>query len=146
VGAGDLDDGGAGTLGHAALGVRRGLQPIQGKARVETSSEVPLTGKGLAVGESKVLTETEDLTIQVTMVDSDTVESVYRHKPNGDVILRRTDSETNGVSLDEFDAFYWTVLVDNMPATASQMAALDEKPFAFKADHRTRILHLKIEE
>ena len=40
-----------------------------------------------------VLTETEDLSIEVTMVSEDMVESVYRYKPTGDVVLRPLGEE-----------------------------------------------------
>lgn len=121
---------------------QRAREVIKQESAVPISSEKPTPTEGLSVGESMVLTETEDLSIEVTMVSEDMVESVYRYKPTGDVVLRRTDSD-EGVSLDQFDAFYWTVILNNNPATDAQLAGLADQPLAFKADHNARILHLK---
>lgn len=119
---------------------------IKAETQVEATSDVPVNGKGLAVGETMTLTETADLAIEVTMVAGDSVEFVYRHKPTGSIVLRRTDSDADGASLDFFDGFYWTVFVNNLPATQSQVEALDAKAFAFKVDHISRMLHLKVDE
>lgn len=121
---------------------QRAKEVIKHESAAPISSEKPIQAEGLSVGESMVLTETEDISIEVTMVSEDVVESVYRYKPTGDVVLRRTDSD-NGVSLDQFDAFYWTVNLNNNPATDAQLAGLADQPLAFKADHNARILHLK---
>ncbi|MDY0744200.1 DUF5677 domain-containing protein [Paucibacter sp. R3-3] len=119
---------------------------VKSETSIEATSDVPVSGKRLAVGETITLTETGDLAIEVTMLTSDSVESVYRHKPTGSIVLRRTDSDTDGASLDFFDGFYWTVFVNNLPTTQSQVEALDAKAFAFKVDHASRTLHLKVEE
>jgi hypothetical protein len=119
-------------------------EKIRNESTIETASDVPITSDGIAVGQAVVLAETDDVVIEVTRTSDDAVESVYRYKSTNDVILRRTDSVEGGTTLTQFDAVFWNVLVNNKPATESQLHALETEPWAFKADHQTRTLSLKI--
>jgi hypothetical protein len=119
-------------------------EKIRNESAIETPPDVPITSGGMAVGQTVVLAETDDVVIEVTRTSADAVESVYRNKSTNDVILRRTDSDEDGTTLTQFDAVFWNVLVNNKPATESQLHALETEPWAFKADHQTRTLSLKI--
>lgn len=119
-------------------------EKIRKESTIESSSNVPITSDAMVVGQAVVMEETDDVMIEVTRTSKDTVESVYRYKSTNDVILRRTDSHADGTTLTQFDAVFWNVLVNNKPATESQLYALETEPWAFKADHQTRTLSLKI--
>lgn len=119
-------------------------EKIREESALVIASDEPVAGEGLAIGQTVVLPETKDVAIEVTRTSEDSIESVYRYKATGDVILRRTDSEEAGTTLTQFDAVFWNVLVNNRPATESQLHDLETKPWAFKADYLTRTLSLKI--
>lgn len=99
----------------------------------------------LKVGETILLTETDDLAVEVTMTAKDVVQSVYRCKITGEEVLRRTDAD-DGVSLDMFDPFYWTLAVNGKPVTHTQLDEVMRQPHAFKIDHTARTIDWKTSE
>ena len=110
----------------------------------ENIQENVASGKGIAIGETVVLTETDDIQIETTKLTDNVVESIYRHKATDNVVLKRSDSEEKGTSLIDFDPIFWNVLVNGKSATENQLQEMETTQWAFKADHLTRILSFKI--
>jgi hypothetical protein len=98
----------------------------------------------IAVGETIVLTETDDIKIETTKIAETVFESTYRHKATGEVVLRRSDSEEKGTSLINFDPIFWNVLVNGKPTTEAQLQEIENARWAFKADHQSHTLSFKI--
>lgn len=97
---------------------------------------------GMKVGETKVLLSTEFMTIEVTLIQENTVEVRYLDTKSGAVVLQSTESE-NGIFLDLYDLYYWTFMLNGERVTNDQMSFIDGNDFAFKADPHTRTLHFK---
>lgn len=97
---------------------------------------------GMKVGETKVLLSTENMTIEATLVQEDTIEVCYRDANTGAIVLQSTETEA-GTYLDLYDLYYWTFMLNGERVTNDQMGFMDSNDFAFKADPHTRILHFK---
>jgi hypothetical protein len=76
------------------------------------------------------------------MAAPDSLESVYRCKATGEEVLRRIDKDDE-VSLDSFDPFYWTLVVNGKPVTQGRLDEAMRKPHAFRIDHTTRTIEWK---
>ncbi len=119
-------------------------EKLQKEAVLETSSDLPIPDNGMAVGETVALPGSEEILIEITRVSEDVFESIYRYRATNDVVLRRTHSKKDGSALTQFDVAFWNVLVDNKPVTVAQLLELGAVRFAFKADHLSRMLKLKV--
>jgi len=97
---------------------------------------------GMKVGETKVLLSAEFMTIEVTLIQENTVEVRYLDAKSGAVVLQSTESE-NGTFLDLYDLYYWTFMLNGERVTNDQMSFIDGNNFAFKADPDTRTLHFE---
>ncbi|MCK7631387.1 DUF5677 domain-containing protein [Shewanella sp. JNE10-2] len=97
---------------------------------------------GMKVGETKVLLSTENMTIEATLVQEDTIEVCYRDANTGAIVLQSTETEA-GTYLDLYDLYYWTFMLNGERVTNDQMGFMDSNDFAFKADPHTRTLHFK---
>jgi hypothetical protein len=107
-------------------------------------SDVADARSELAIGESATVGETEDLTLSVVKRGEDDFELVYTHRPTADVVLRRIDSKDEA-ALQDLDPFFWTVLLNNGPATEAQLERIDGR-YAFRVDHAARTVHFKTDE
>lgn len=98
----------------------------------------------LAVVESADMADTDDVTLSVVKRGEDDFEVVYKHRATGDVVLRRVESE-DGTGLRDMDPFFWTILLNNAPATERQLEHIDDR-YAFRVDHLARTIHFKAEQ
>jgi hypothetical protein len=97
------------------------------------------------VGAAVDLVKTDSMRIKVERTSADEVEIMYFHLPTDEIVLKRSQSGASGDRLRWFDAAYWTVLVNEGPATQRVIADIDTKRIAFKIDLETRTIHLKVE-
>jgi hypothetical protein len=98
----------------------------------------------LAIGESATVGETEDLILSVVKRGEDDFELVYTHRATGEVVLRQIDSK-DGAALQGMDPYFWTVLLNNGPATEAQLERIDGR-HGFRVDHAARTVHFKADQ
>ncbi len=91
------------------------------------------------------LITTEFLRVAMARTGDKTIDVVYYYLPTNDVVLKRSMSEDAGTSLHSLDPAFWTIIINGGPATATMIEGISTKRFAFKVDHTTRTLHIKME-
>ncbi|XQE65840.1 DUF5677 domain-containing protein [Pseudomonas sp. P3C3] len=100
----------------------------------------PSTSK-FYVGETRTIFDNGDTRLEATR-DSDTSMSIIVFASETPV-LRRRESEDEEASLEWFDPFYWSVTIDELPATEKLFTKLKSTPHAFRVDIETRTLLFK---
>lgn len=93
------------------------------------------------VGETRTIFDNGDTRLEVTR-DSDTSMNIIVFASETPV-LRRRESEDEGASLEWFDPLYWSVTIDELPATEKLFTKLESTPYAFRVDIETRTLLFK---
>lgn len=91
--------------------------------------------EGLQVGQSAPFDATEDIQMVFTRTAEDIVDIVYVHRPTGEVVLERSDSEEGRAELKWFEPVFWNVSLNGKPATEQALIKALEGPHAFRVDH-----------
>ncbi|MDI1301303.1 MAG: DUF5677 domain-containing protein [bacterium] len=116
---------------------------VGGKLDGENIVEEVNIPSDIQIGQSVILAETDEIRIRVERTSQTRADLFYEIKATGDIVLHRTDSEDEGVVLNEFDSVYWRVLINGSPATMKQLDKAFNGSMAFKVDHIARTLHIK---
>lgn len=98
---------------------------------------------GLQVGQSATFDATEDIRMVFTRTAENLVDIVYVHRPTGEVVLERSDSEDEGAELKWFEPVFWSVSLNGKPATEQALVKAMEEPHAFRVDHVEHSIILK---
>lgn len=106
---------------------------------VEESTESEVTEQqvqdGLQVGQSATFDATEDIQMVFTRTAESVVDITYVHRPTGEVVLERSDSEESGAELKWFEPVFWSVSLNGKPVTERALIAAMEGPHVFRIDH-----------
>lgn len=115
------------------------------KNDVEQFAEPELNENHFKIGETISLEPAADVRVDVTRKSLGSVEVSYVYLPTNDVVLRRSEADGEGASLDWFDPMFWTLVLNGQPATERVVAKIDGGRMAFKVDHFTRKIFIKTE-
>jgi hypothetical protein len=101
-------------------------------------AEPELNEKHFKIGETIALEPTADIRVDVTRKSLESIEMAYVYLPTNDIVLRRSETDGEGGSLDWFDHMFWTLELNGEPATERVAAEVDGSRMAFKVDHKAK--------
>jgi hypothetical protein len=113
---------------------------------VREPAEVKLGESHFKIGQTVSLEEGNEIRINVKRTSLESIEVAYVYLPTGDVVLRRSEKEGEGGSLEWFDQMFWTVLINGAPTTERAADEALRGRMAFKIDHLKRTISFKIED
>lgn len=97
----------------------------------------------LAIGEEHLHDASDTLVMRFKRTGETVYTTTFIHRPTGDEILERADSEEGGTELKYFDPYFWSVKLNGGPTTGEALEQALAAPHAFRIDYSARELLFK---
>ena len=120
-----------------------GLGSAKDDAAPGTSVEEQVSNDLLEIGEEDSVDTSEEMRVVRRRISKDLVAVSYVHISTGAIVFEGEASISGDVMFNNFDPYFWTVLIDNRPGTVPQVERMLDGDFMMRLDPDTRRILFK---